>query len=159
MISIIAAMDRNQLIGKENRIPWRIHEDLAYFRKVTMGHVVVMGRKTYESLNQPLDGRTNVILTHRQDYRADGCIIMHSVEEVLVKFPNEEVFIIGGAEVFKLFLPYAEKLYLTQIDNTYQGDTWFPEFDKSKWQLDSFENHTTSDNSKTDFAFLIYSKK
>jgi dihydrofolate reductase len=159
MITIIAAMDKNRLIGRENRIPWQIHEDLAYFRKTTMGHVVVMGRKTHESLGRPLDGRTNVVLTRQAEYKCKECTVLHSVQEVLDLFPDQEVFIIGGAEIFREFLPYAKKMYLTQIDKAYEGDAWFPAFNEKEWSLDSYDNHTSSDISHTDFAFLIYSRK
>jgi dihydrofolate reductase len=159
MISIIVAMDKNRLIGRNNRIPWQIHEDLTYFRKTTMGHVVVMGRKTHESLGKPLDGRTNVVLTRQADYRCKECTILHSVQEVLDLFPDQEVFVIGGTEIFKEFLPYAKRLYLTKIDKTYEGDAWFPEFDEQEWILDSYDNHTTNDRSHTNFAFLIYRRR
>ncbi len=159
MISIIAAMDKNRLIGKDNRIPWKIHEDLIYFRKTTMGHTVVMGRKTHESLGRPLDGRANIVLTRQKNYHCTDCMVLHSVQEVLDMFSDEEVFIIGGFEIFKAFLPYVKRMYLTKIDKAYEGDIWFPVYDEKEWVLESFENHVTTDNTQTNFAFLVYSKK
>lgn len=128
MISMIVAMSQNRVIGKDNKMPWSIPEDLQYFRKVTSGHVVIMGRKTYESIGIPLPHRTNIVLTRDQSYQADGCIVMHEMDALLAQYQTseEEVFIIGGSTLYQVFMPFANKLYITQIQATIEGDTAFP---------------------------------
>lgn len=136
MISIIVAMDRNRVIGKDNRMPWRLPADLAYFRKVTLGHTVVMGRKTFESIGKPLDGRKNIVLTRDRQYTKEGCTVVHSVEEALKMIQDDkECFIIGGAEIYSAFLPYTQKLYITYIDHEFEGDTYFPEINYGEWRM------------------------
>jgi dihydrofolate reductase len=143
-ISIIAAIDINGLIGKSNHLPWSIKEDLAHFRETTMGHPVVMGWNTWKSIGKPLDGRTNVVLTHNNSIQFPGIIIVNSIEQVIEDFSSEEIFIIGGASVFQQFLPYADKMYLSRINHTFEGDTYFPEVDWSKWELQYYEQINTS---------------
>jgi len=136
MISIIVAMDRNRVIGKDDRMPWKLPADLAYFRKVTLGHTVVMGRKTFESIGKPLDGRKNIILTRDRGYAKEGCTVVHSIEEALKMIQDEEeCFIIGGAEIYSAFLPYTQKLYITYIDHEFEGDTYFPEINYGEWRM------------------------
>ncbi len=121
MISFIVAMDKNRVIGKDNELPWHLPADLKFFKKLPMGHPIVMGRKTHESIGKPLPGRENIIVTRNQEYKAEGCIIIHSVDE-LIKFAageNEEIFVIGGAELFKTVFPFADRLYITEIDHQF----------------------------------------
>ena len=128
MISLIAAMGGNRVIGNNNSMPWRLPKDLAYFKKLTLGNTVVMGRKTFESIGKPLAGRKNIILTRDKGYTREGCLVVHSIEEALKEIKDEqESFIIGGGEIYSIFLPYANKLYITYIDHEFQGDTYFPE--------------------------------
>ena len=134
-LSLIWAMDRNRVIGKDNGLPWRLPADMAYFREVTTGHTVIMGRRTFESIGRPLKGRRNVILSRDRSYAQPGCEIAHGVEEVLDRFRGQTLFVIGGAEVYRAFLPYAEKLYVTCIDHAFEGDETFPEFDLSDWRV------------------------
>lgn len=135
-ISYIVAMDRNRAIGKNNRLPWHIPADLKFFKQTTMGHAILMGRKTYESVGKPLPGRTNVIMTQNPSYRAEGCEIVHSVEETIDRFGRQdELFVTGGAELFRLFMPYVDKMYLTRIEHAFEGDTFFPEYDETEWTL------------------------
>ncbi len=138
-VNIIAAMDRNGLIGARNKLPWKIKEDLLHFRETTTGHPVVMGKKTWLSIGEPLDARINVVLTHDRSLRAEGCIIAHSVDQILSEFAGQEIFVIGGAKTFKQFLSYASKLYLTRIDGEFEGDTFFPEFNWQEWAIVCYE--------------------
>lgn len=135
IISIIAGMDKNRLIGQGNRLPWRLPADMKHFRRHTLGKPVLMGRKTFESIGKPLPKRTNIILTQDRDYRAEDCIITHSIEEALSTASGcEEIMIIGGASIYKLFLPRANRLYLTCIHDCFEGDIYFPAFDPADWQ-------------------------
>lgn len=138
-ISIIAAIDKNMLIGKDNRLPWLIPEDLQYFREVTLGHPIVMGRKTWNSLGKALDGRINIILTSDTQLNIPGCIIVNSIEQILSGYSEQEIFVIGGASIFKQFLPHADKLYLTRIENAFEGDTYFPPITWEDWELMFYE--------------------
>jgi len=158
MISLILAIDKNNLIGNKGRLPWHIPEDLAYFKKITTGHTVVMGRKTFESIGKALPERRNIIITRKKNFIAEGCIITHSVKEVLDLTKNEEAFVIGGGEIYKLFLPYAKKLYITKIDSEFEGDTYFPSFNEKEWQLVSKEN-SKNNNKPFDYTFLVYERK
>ena len=135
IISIIAGMDKNRLIGQGNRLPWRLPADMKHFRRHTLGKPVLMGRKTFESIGKPLPQRTNIILTHDLNYRAEGCIITHSIEEALdAATGSEETMIIGGASIYELFFPFTNRLYLTYVHDCFEGDVYFPAFDLADWQ-------------------------
>jgi dihydrofolate reductase len=137
MISFVVAMDRQRGIGLSNKLPWHLPADLAYFRKLTTGHAILMGRKTYESIGKPLPNRVNWILTRNPYFEADGCKVIHTLEEVLQIAENEELFVIGGAEIFQWLFPFAKRLYITWIDHEFEVDTTFPIFDEVNWQLES----------------------
>jgi len=159
-ISFIFAMDRNRAIGYENKLPWHLPADLKFFKTTTMGHPILMGRKTYESIGKPLPGRRNIVLTRDRDYTAAGCDVVHSPEEAIALVgEGEEGFVIGGAELFHLFLPYADKMYVTRIDHAFEGDTYFPEIDEGKWRLVSTEAGVRDEKNPYDFRFEIYEKK
>jgi len=160
-LSIIAAMDKNQLIGNQGDMPWRLPADLQHFKKITMGSPIIMGRKTFESLARPLPGRTNVILTKNRNYSAEGCLIVHSEAEILKKFLNKEkeAFIIGGAEIYHLFLPYSNMLYLTMIDHEFSGDTYFPDINWENWLKLSEEKGTTDSNNPYSYSYHVYQRK
>ncbi|PWA13263.1 dihydrofolate reductase [Pueribacillus theae] len=159
MISFLVAMDKNRLIGKDNDLPWRLPADLAFFKKKTTGNTIIMGRKTYASIGRPLPNRRNVILTRDKNFNAEGCIIVHTVEDAIASIqPNEEGFVIGGAEIFPQFLPYADKMYITFINEEFDGDTYFPEIDMEKWQLVSREKGIKNDKNPYDYEFLCYKK-
>jgi dihydrofolate reductase len=161
MISHIVAMDQNRVIGKDNRLPWHLPADLAYFKKVTMGHAIIMGRKTFESIGRPLPGRENVIVTRNQSFQAEGCTVIHSIEEVcqFAAKRNDEVFVIGGAELFRVTLPFAERLYVTKIEANFPGDTFYPAFDESEWQLVSYTKGKKDEKNPYDYAFIVYERK
>ena len=136
LISMIAAMDKNQLIGNGPDIPWQMPADRRHFRDMTLGKPVVMGRKTFETLKRPLGKRRNIILTRNTAYKAPkGCIVAHSVEDVIQRSQEaEELMICGGAPIYQAFLPHADRLYITQIHATFEGDVYFPAFDITAWQ-------------------------
>jgi dihydrofolate reductase len=160
MISMIWAMDRNRLIGKNNAMPWRLPGESAYFRKTTMGHPILMGRKTFESLgSKPLKGRENIVLTRDSSYEAEGCTMVRGFEEALERGRGEEeFFVIGGSEVYTRFLPYADRLYVTRIDHEFEGDAYFPSYDEAEWRLVSQENGVTDERNPYTFAFYIYDR-
>ena len=135
IISIIAAMDKNRLIGHGNRLPWKLPADMKHFRQLTLGKPVVMGRRTFDSIGKPLAKRSNVILTRDHNYRADGCIVEHTVDEALIRVnKHEEVMIIGGSSIYEQFLQRADRFYLTQIHDCFEGDVYFPAFELTDWQ-------------------------
>ncbi|SFF98566.1 dihydrofolate reductase [Sporolactobacillus nakayamae] len=137
MISFLLAMDRNQLIGIKNELPWHLPNDLRYFKKKTLGHPVVMGRKTFDSIGKPLPGRENIVLTHNPYFSEDHVTTFSSVDAFLKSGTayGHEYFIIGGAGIFKAFLPFADRLYITHIDAEFEGDTYFTGFNSDEWRL------------------------
>ncbi|MFN2341004.1 MAG: dihydrofolate reductase [Halanaerobium sp.] len=160
-LSIIAAMDQNQLIGTQGEIPWELPADLKYFKQITMGSPVIMGRKTFESIGFPLPGRKNIIITRKENYSAEGCEVVHSPAEILNSFLNEEkeAFIIGGAEIYRHFLAYCNKLYLTIIDHEFSGDTYFPEIDWKNWLQIQEKKGTSDSNNPYKYSFYVYQRK
>ena len=131
-ISIIVAMSRNRVIGRENKLPWRLPEDLKHFKEITLGHPVIMGRKTFESIGKALPGRDNIVISRNERYRASGATVVGSLDEALALRKKEDAFVIGGEKIFRLALPRAEKLYITLIEEEVDGDTFFPEIDWDK---------------------------
>lgn len=158
MISLIVAMDENRVIGFENKMPWHLPADLAYFKKTTIGHPIVMGRKTFQSIGRPLPNRTNLILTRDQSFRSEGCQVVHNIEEVIQIAKKEALFVIGGAEIYKQFLPYAKKIYITQIIESFHGDTFFPEL-TDEWQLIATERNEKDQKNDYRYEFQVYQKK
>ncbi|WP_394231528.1 dihydrofolate reductase [Niallia oryzisoli] len=161
MISFIVAMDKNRVIGKDNQLPWHLPADLKFFKKVTMGHPIIMGRNTFESIGKPLPGRENIIVSRNKEYKHEGCTSIHSVEELLdyATRKNEEVFVIGGSELFKATFPMADRLYITKIEEEFAGDTYFPEFIESEWELVSQEKGLKDEKNPYDYYFTIYERK
>lgn len=157
MISIIVAVAANGVIGSGNRMPWHIPEDLKRFKAITTGHPVVMGRKTFESLGRPLPNRTNVVITRNRDYRAEGATVVGSLYEALALFgQDEEIFIIGGGEIYKQAMEIAEKLYITRIRHEFDGDTYFPDIDGDKWSATYCETHQRGEKFPHPFEFVDY---
>ena len=140
-LSMIAAMSDNRVIGVSNSLPWNIPEDLRHFREITSGHPVIMGRKTFESIGRPLPKRRNIVISRQSSYRADGIETVTSLESALaLKFDTEEVFIIGGAEIYRQALPFCQKIYLTVVHQKFEGDAFFPET-SSEFETFSEESH------------------
>ncbi len=157
-ISLIVAMDRNNLIGDKNRLPWHLPADLKYFKAITMGKPIIMGRKTFESIGKPLPGRENIIITRNQDYQNDEVHIVHSLAkaiELAKTFTDTEVMIIGGAQIFEQGLTIASRIYLTQIDEQFAGDTYFPRLDSSSWRTISDEKHAPDEKNKYAYRFIV----
>ncbi|TMV47232.1 dihydrofolate reductase [Paenibacillus mesophilus] len=157
-VSMIVAMDRNRVIGRNNKLPWRLPADLAFFKKTTMGHPVIMGRKTYESIGRPLPGRTNIILTRDPSYSAEGCEVAHTVEEALLAAEAQSPFIIGGSEIYALFFPIADRLYVTSIDEQFEGDAHFPEIDPEMWKIVARQPGTIDENNLHPHTFVTYER-
>jgi dihydrofolate reductase len=158
-ISFIFAMDQNRAIGKDNRLPWHLPADLNFFKTVTTGHAILMGRKTYDSIGRPLPRRRNVILTKNAKFTAEGCEVIHSIDEVLEQFRDEELFVIGGTEMFRLFLPHVSRMYVTQIEHEFEADVFFPEMDMTEWQLASSEQGVQDEKNPYVYYFQIYEKR
>jgi dihydrofolate reductase len=158
-ISFIFAMDRNRAIGMNNKLPWHLPGDLKFFKTVTMGHPILMGRKTYESIGKPLPGRRNVILTQNFEFQAEGCEVIHSVQEAAQAFQDQELFVIGGAEIFRLFASDVDKMYITYIEHEFEADTYITELDLSEWTLVSSEQGERNEKNPYEYYFRIYQRK
>ncbi|MGM9987439.1 MAG: dihydrofolate reductase [Bacillaceae bacterium] len=159
MLSIIVAMGNNGEIGVNNQLPWSMPADLAYFKKVTTGHTIVMGRKTYESIGRPLPNRKNVVLT-RNNFSDERITVIHSLEEIKAyAHTDEEVFVIGGAEIFKELLAYTKKLYITKIHGDFTADTYFSPIEDSEWVLISEEYHDSDEKNEYPYTFCVYDRK
>lgn len=158
MITLIAALAENKVLGKDNAIIWHLPDDFKHFKTLTSHHYIIMGRKTFESFPKPLPNRTHVIITRQQDYVApEGCIVVHSLKEALKRTENEaEVFVIGGGEIYQQALQYADKLELTQIHASFEGDAFFPEFSTSDWQLVNESYHPQDERHAYAFTFQTY---
>lgn len=161
IISQIVAVAENKVIGKDNDLIWRVPADLRYFKETTSGHHILMGRKNYESIGRPLPNRTSVIITRNKDYQAEGCIVVNSIEEALkvAKANGEtEAFIIGGGEIYKSSLQQTDKIYYTEIHETFDGDTFYPELDKTTWKETAREKHLKDEKNPYDYSFVVYEK-
>lgn len=158
-ISVIAALAKNRVIGIENRLPWRLPEDLAHFKALTLGHPILMGRKTFESLGRPLPGRTNIVITRNPDYASDGCLVAGSIPAAIALCQDaDEVFFIGGAELYAQAIPLADRLYLTEVDIDAEGDAWFPDYDRSAFSEISRASHTGEKGDALTFDFVVYAR-
>jgi dihydrofolate reductase len=164
LVSLIVAAAANCVIGRDNRMPWHLPEDLARFKRLTLGHPVVMGRRTYESivaaLGKPLPGRANIVVTRRRDFAAPGCTVTSSLDAALAAARDaDEVFVIGGAEIYRLALPRADRVYLTRIDADFEGDATFPALDPKDWREVAREAHPPAGGRAFGFAFLRYERR
>jgi len=152
-IYLVAAVASNGVIGRDGRLPWHLPEDLKHFKRLTLGHPVIMGRRTWESLGRPLPGRDNIVVTHRAGYDAPGAAVASSLEAALALCAGESVaFVIGGQQLFAESLPIAAGLVLTEIQRDYEGDTRFPDYERSRWKESQRELHTAADGTKFDFV-------
>jgi dihydrofolate reductase len=159
MITIIAAIANNNALGLNNKLIWHLPEDLKRFKRVTTGHHVIMGRKTFESLGKPLPNRTTIIITRNKNYKANNCIIVNSLDEALENAKQDKnPYILGGAEIYKLAMPIANKLDLTIVHHEFQADAFFPEIDTSIWKEKSRENFKADEMNKYDYSFVSYEK-
>ena len=159
-LSIIAAMSANRVIGRDNSLPWKLPGDWKRFKNLTMGHYLLMGRKTFESIVRPLPGRTTVVITHQTGFAPAGVLVAHSIDQALhVVAEDDEVFVAGGAQIYQQMLPRADRLYLTSIHEEFEGDTKFPEFEESDWQLISEEDYEPNEKNPYPYTFSVYEKK
>lgn len=159
MITIIVAVAENGVIGDKNALLWHIREDMVRFRTITSGHPVIMGRKTYESIGRPLPKRTNVVIT-RSDLQIEGCRVVHSLDEAFEMFePSEEVFVIGGAQIYEQALPKADRILLTIVHRPYEGDTSFPTIDPSVWEECSRERFERGEEFDAPFSFVEFRRR
>ncbi|QDQ28087.1 dihydrofolate reductase [Chitinimonas arctica] len=156
MLSLIAALARNHTIGIDNSLPWHLPEDLKYFRKTTSGHAIIMGRKTYESIGRPLPNRHNIVVSRNPDWRAEGVTVVHSIAAALAAAgTEEEVFLIGGATLYREALPMADRLYLTEIDADFSGDAFFPDVPYAQFKELQRDSHQGDDFA---YSFVVYER-
>ncbi|REJ09672.1 dihydrofolate reductase [Halobacillus trueperi] len=162
MISFIFAMDKNRLIGKDNDLPWHIPNDFKFFKDTTWRKTIIMGRKTFESFPQPLPEREHIVITSNENYDREGCTVIHSIDEILQmekNNPDKEWFVIGGSVLFEKMLSYADRMYLTYIDASFEGDTYFPEYDEAEWTLVSETKGLKDEKNPYDYYFRTYDRK
>ena len=163
--SMIVAMAENRVIGINNKLPWYLPNDLKYFKQVTLGKPIIMGRKTFESIGKPLPGRTNIIITRNTDWSAEGVKVVHSLDqayklaEAVCDIDGQsELMIIGGDQIYKSSLPEIDRIYLTQVHADVSGDAWFPEVDWSKWQEVARENYKAEGPNPYDYSFVVFDR-
>jgi dihydrofolate reductase len=160
MITIIAAIAENNALGKDNQLLWHLPDDFKRFKNITTGHYIIMGRKTFESFPKPLPNRTHVIISRQKNYSQLNCIVVTSLQKAIEACPkNEEVFIIGGGEIYNQSIAIADKLDITRVNHSFEADTFFPEIDMSKWKLIFNEFHPKDEKHKFDFTFETYTRK
>ena len=163
-IAMIAAVAENGVIGKDNDLVWSLPDDMKYFMNSTKNHYIILGRKNYESLPpkfRPLPNRTNIVITRQQGLKLENTIVVNSLEEaieVCKKDNQEKIFVIGGGQIYKQALPITNTLYITEIHQKFDGDTFFPEYDKSEWEETSREQHGTDERHKYAFDFVVYKR-
>jgi dihydrofolate reductase len=164
MITLIAAAAENNSLGKNNAMIWHLPDDFKRFKQLTSGHFIILGRKTYESLGKPLPNRTHIIITRQENYAdkvdASCCIVVDSIENAIAKTPSDqENFVIGGGEIYKLALPLADKIELTRVHGTFDADTYFPEINTNDWNLEQEVYHPKDEKHKYDFTYQTFVKK
>ena len=158
--SLVVAMARNRVIGRDNQLPWRLPADLAYFKRVTMGNPVVMGRRTHESIGKALPGRLNIVVSRNRDFEAPGCMVVGSLDEAWKAAGDvEEVSLIGGTSLFAEALPVADRIHLTEVQASVPGDTYFPEFDRSRWSEREVERHGRDERHAHPFRIVVLDRK
>ena len=161
MIAIVVAAAKNNVIGKDNGLIWHLPADLRHFKQMTLGHPMLMGRKTFESIGKPLPGRTSIIITTQKDYAAEGCIVTHSLQAAIEQATqlDEEICIIGGAEIYRQALPLTDKIYLTRIHHSFEGDVFFPELKQEEWETVEQEHHEPDEKNKYSYSFFKLRRK
>lgn len=160
MITMIAAAAENNALGKDNDLVWHLPDDFKRFKKLTTGHHIIMGRKTFESFPKPLPNRTHVVITRQEDYNPEGAIVVHSIEGALDIAKNDEnAFIIGGGEIYKLGIDHATHIELTRVHGEFEADAFFPEIDEAKWQLLKDEFHPKDERHDYAFTYLTYARR
>lgn len=159
MITLIAAAAENNALGKDNQLVWHLPDDFKRFKQITSGHYIIMGRKTFESFPKPLPNRTHVIITRQKNYKVDGCIVVNSIEDAIKACPKEEeVFIIGGADIYNQSIDFADKIELTRVHANFEADAFFPEINLNNWKLIFEEKHVQDEKHNFDFTFQTFVK-
>lgn len=161
-LSLLVAADENNVIGKDNKLPWHLPNDLRYFKNQTWGMPILMGRKTFESIGKPLPGRKTIMITRNQDVQIPGVDVVHSVESAIEKAESygvKEIFVIGGAEIFRSAFPQAQKIYLTRIHHRFDGDVFFPELAADEWKLVQEHFCSTDDKNPYSHTFQVWQRK
>ena len=159
LINLIVAMAKNRVIGVNNKIPWRLPADFAWFKKYTLGHPVIMGRKTFASIGKPLPGRRNIVVSRNPEWRAEGCEVFCSFDAALASCAaTEQIFVIGGASLYSEALPVADRLYVTEVDATPEGDTFFPALSSAQWREHWREHHAADDKNMYAMDFVILNR-
>lgn len=162
MISLLVAMGKNHVIGFENDMPWHLPEDLKYFKEKTTGHTIIMGRKTFDSIGRVLPNRRNVVLTRQEIDFPDGVEVIQDINliyQLNKENPDQEFFVIGGGDLYKQVLPYADRMYITKIDESFEGDTYFPTFVAEEWEVTSEVKGKKDDHNPYDYYFLQYNRR
>ena len=158
-LSLIVAMAQNRTIGINNTLPWRCPEDLKHFKALTMGHHIIMGRKTYDSIGRPLPGRTTVIVTRNAGLKVEGCLVVHSLDEAISTCKNDnEIFIVGGGELYTQALTRADRMYITEIQMDVAGDAHFPAFERSQWEELSRDRRSQTEPQPMEYHFAVYQR-
>jgi dihydrofolate reductase len=159
MVSIIVAADENNVIGKDNGLIWHLPDDLKFFKEKTNGHAIIMGRRTFESVGRPLPNRTNIIITRDKNFNPEGCVIVNSLEAALeIASGDDEPFIVGGEQIYRLALPFTDRVYLTRIHHSFEGDRYFPELG-AEWKTVEKTEHGIDDKHAYSFTFISYEKR
>ncbi|MFV8369086.1 dihydrofolate reductase [Flavobacterium sp. LB2R40] len=160
MIIMIAAVAENNALGKDNKLVWHLPNDFKRFKSLTTGHHIVMGRKTFESFPKPLPNRTHIIITRQKDYQAEGCIIVDNIEKAIQTCPKEEIsFIIGGGEIYKLGLPYTDKIEITRVHNNFEADAFFPEINEEEWKMVTSNFNEKDEKHLFDYTYQTFIRK
>lgn len=162
ILSLLVAASENNVIGKDNKLPWHLPNDLKYFKNLTWGMPILMGRKTFDSIGKPLPGRKSIVITRNNDWQHEDVLVVHSINEAIEQaemFGVKEIFVIGGAEIFTTALPAANRIYLTRIHHTIDGDVFFPEMDKAKWQLASERYCAADEKNAYNHTYQVWEKK
>ncbi len=160
LISQVVAVSENGVIGRDGGLPWHLPADLKHFRALTMGHAILMGRRTHESIGRPLPGRRNLVLTRRQDFRADGCVVVHTLEaafEAVAK--DEELMVIGGEALYRLTLPLTQRIYLTRVSGVFEGGVRFPSLVPTEWTEIRREEHRANEQNPHDYSFICLERR
>jgi dihydrofolate reductase len=160
MLSIIVAVAENNVIGKDNSLIWKLPRDMRHFKETTTGHYIIMGRKTFESNGRPLPNRTNVIITRDKNYKAEGCVVVHSLEDAIREAKEDsEAFIIGGGVIYEMSMAIVDRIYITKIQHTFEGDTFFPEINMEEWVISEEREFESDEKNQYSFTILTLDRK
>ena len=161
IVSIIVAVAQNEVIGKENQLPWHLPADMKYFKQTTSGHCIIMGRKTFDALGKPLPNRTNIIITRQEDFSVESCVVVNQLQHAIDYARDcgeEECFIIGGGDIFIQALIWTDRIYLTRIHQDFEGDTFFPALNNGDWNEISVAKHLPDEKNKFAYSFIVYER-